>query len=141
MSSPAEGIKDILVDASVGTFAALTGWGIFVSKQPDTPHTSITVYDSGGVASNPQWRIDFPSVQVIVRGIPGGYLEAWAKAKEVKDALLGWPSQEHNGDWWVSIAMISDIAHIGYDTQNRPELSINFKLIIEPATGTNRESL
>ncbi len=141
MADTAVGIKDLLVAAGIGTFAATSGWGIYINKEPTDPDTVVTVTTSGGTNPNPKWLIDFPSAQVMIRGAPNGYVAAQAKAQEVKDALLGLPSQDLNGDRWDSITMAGDIAPLGYDETNRPRFSLNFNLIIEPATGTNRLAL
>ncbi len=141
MADNAVGAKDLLVTAGVGTFGATSGWAIFIGKQPTAPHTVVTVYNSGGTNPNPKFLLDFPSLQVRVRGAPGGYVAAQSKAVEVKDALLGLVSQDINGDRWDSVTMAGDITPLGYDQQNRPMFSLNFNLIIEPATGTNRIAL
>ncbi len=139
MTAPSEGIKDLLVNAGVAVFASPTGWSLSVSKQTEIPHELVTVYDSGGSAPNPRWLVDFPSVQVRVRGAPNAYQSARSKCDEVKNALLGLDSQDINGDRWISIAMGSDITFIGYDDRDRPNFTLNFNLIIEPATGTHRD--
>lgn len=145
MSSPAIVLKDLIVGAGIGTFAAATGWAVHVSREPaqasNIPHTVITTYDTGGIPPNPQWLLDEPTCQVRVRGNPNGYVNAFAKALEIKNLLLGLPSQTIGSDRWVSISMLSDITPIGYTEQQQPLLTMNFKMIIEPATGTNRTSL
>ncbi len=141
MSNPSEGIRDLLVAAGIGVFADQSDWGIYISKQPDNPEAVVTIYDSGGTASNPQFAVDFPSVQVRVRGRPNGYIEARNKCVDIKNALLGLPSQDLNGDRWVSISMIGDINALGYDQNQRPMLTTNYSLIIEPTSTGNREAL
>ena len=141
MGDPAEGIKDLLVSAGVGTFAAQTGWGIFIFKEPMSPDTVVTVFDTGGLSSNPKWLLDFPSVQVRVRGAIAGYQASYTKAREVLNALIGLPSQVINGDRWVAINQIGGIIGLGFDDNGRPMWTLNFALIIEPATGTHREAL
>lgn len=141
MADPAEGIKDLLVTAAVGTFNATTGWSIRIAKEQDKPDTHITCYSSGGLASNPKWLLDFPSVQVRVRGAASGYVAARTKMQSVKDTLLGIASQTLNGDRWVAINSIGDINNLGFDDNNRPIFSINFALIIEPVSGDNRDPL
>lgn len=141
MSDISEGIKDLLVAAGVGTFAATTGWGIFISKMPDEPDSIVSIMETGGFPANPRWLIDYPSVQVMIRGDKGGYQAAKAKAVVVRDALLGLPAQVINGDRWDSITDIGGLIELGYDDSNRPKFSTNFSLIIEPATGTNRVAL
>lgn len=141
MADNAVGIKDLLETAGVGVFAALSGWSIAISKEPQQPDTVVTVYNTGGPPPNPRYLLDFPNVQVRVRGGKGGYEAAQAKAQACKDALLGIPSQVLNGDNWNGITMQSDVMLIGYDETNRPIFTMNFSLIIEPATGANRVAL
>lgn len=151
MSSRAFEIKDLLVAAGVGIFN-YTGndgvtWSLNVAKRPNKPDRTITCYDSGGRSPNPQWLVDYPRVQVIVRGGPNDYEAltggsgADGKVDDVVNALLGIDSQTINGDIWVSIAMAGDRNFIGFDENDRPMFSLNFDLIINPATGTHRESL
>jgi len=141
MADPAEGIKDLLVTAGVGVFAATSGWGIFIASEPNKPDTAITINSTGGQPSNPRFLVDFPSVQVMVRGDENGYQALWTKVKAVKDALLGLPSQDLSGDRWVAINQAGNEGFLGFDDNNRPRFSLNFNLIIEPATGTHRISL
>jgi hypothetical protein len=138
-----EGLKDLLVAASVGAFEATTGWGIYIGKHPKTPDSVIVIASSGGFAPDPKWLLDFPTFQIRIRGNKGGYQEATLKAKDVKDTLLGLPSQDVNGDRWVSVRMLSDNTLLGYDENDRPMFSMNFTLITEPATSglTNRQAL
>jgi hypothetical protein len=144
MSTPAEGIKDLLVSAGLGTFAGKTGWGIYLAKEPDgsgTPHTVITVIDAGGFTPNPKWLLDYPTVQVRVRGAKNDYIPTYNKARSVRDALLGLPSQDVNGERWVAVNAMGGIHWLGFDDQNRPIFTLNFRLILEPASGTHRAPL
>ena len=141
MTDIAAGIKDLLVTAGVGTFAASSGWGIFIGSEPGEPTTTITIFETGGEAANPKFLLDFPTANIRVRGDKNGYTAGRAKIQEVKDALLGLPSQDLNGDRWVSITMISDIHSLGRSERNEPMWGLKLSLIIEPATGTHRESL
>lgn len=143
MSNMAVGAKDLLVTAGVGSFAASTGWGIYISKEPTSPNTTITIFNTAGRPPNPKWLLDYPGLNIRIRGDKGGYSNAEDKAKEVKDVLLGLDSQDINGDRWVSVTMPGDIAFIGYDENERPMFSLNFRLIIEPAASvlTNRTPL
>ena len=137
MANYTVGMKDLLVTAGVGIFAT----DLFVGKMPATPNAAVTVMGSGGITPNPKFLLDRPSIQVMIRGGVNGYSAAYDKAVEVNNALLGLPSQDVNGDRWVQINMIGDIVPLGFDSKNRAKFSINFGLIIEPATGTNRIAL
>lgn len=139
-----DGIRQLLVTASVGVWEPVTetDWTIFVGKLPVTDkRPAIGIMKAGGLTPNPKWLVDWPSIQVMVRGAPNGYQAAAAKAQAIKDTLLGIPSQAIDGDNWNGINMIGDIASLGFDSENRPLFSLNFSLIIEPASGTNREAL
>lgn len=139
MTDVAEGIKDVLVTAGVGVFGATTGWGIFISREPDSDQDSvITIYNTGGEEPNPKWLLDFPSVQVRVRGDKGDYQGAHTKSIDIRDALLGLPSQLLNGDQWVAVNEIGSLNQLGYDSNDRPLFTLNYGLIVEPAAGGNR---
>lgn len=134
-----EGLRDLLVNAGVGAFNANTGWSIIIGTLVDTgPDTVICINQTGGKAPNPKYNIDYPSAQVRVRGISSGWIAARQKARDVKDALLGLPSQTINGDRWDAINMIGDITPMGIDANGRPSFVVNFSLIIEPAVTGNR---
>ncbi len=138
MSDIVTSAKDLLVTAGVGVEAATSGWGIFAGRAPKEPDTVIGIEQTGGLPSNPRWLLDFPALQVRVRGSRDDYFSAFNKAREVKDALLGLPSQTVNGDRWTSVTMLGDIVSLGIDELNRYMFALNFSLIIEPATGDNR---
>lgn len=128
-----EGIRDILVTSGIGIFEpdyVDTGWCISISRMRDKPNAMIAIYDHGGQAPEPGLDIDYPSVQIVVRGEPDGYKNAMAKCRLIKDVLLGRPSETRNGDVWASITMPTDVIPLGYDANERPEFSLNFNLIV-----------
>lgn len=144
MASQAIGAKSVLLAASVGSGTPTADWSIHVSKMPATPDRAIAIFDSGGAeTANPQWLLDYRTIQVQVRGGPGDYEAAYNMAANVKDALLGLPAQTVGGDRWDGVTMIGDITFMARDENDRPMLSVNFRIIIEPATNglTNREPL
>lgn len=145
MGSPAVGARQLLLNANVGAMPVddSTVWPIHVSRRMEKPDAQIVCFDAPGESSNPKWLLDEPHVEVMVRGPKDDYPTAYNKAKEVKDALLGLTPQDVNGDWWAGVLILGDITPLGYDEQNRPLFSINFKLFVEPATSalTNREAL
>ncbi len=142
-NSPAEGIKDLIVTEGLATFAATSGWGIFIAREPLSPDTVITVYDTGGLAPDPKWLLDYPSVQIRIRGAKGEYQAAYVKARQCRDTVLGCPSLDLNGDRWVSIVGLGDIISLGHDDNERPQFTTNFRLIIQPAVTaeTKRQAL
>lgn len=140
--TPAEVLKNILVAVGgIGTFAGVSGWGIYVNSEPDGPDTCITLYDSGGDTPNPAYLLDFPSVQILIRGTENGYQAMYQKAQDVVNALIGYPSTDFSGVRLVSTRQIGGILTLGIDEKKRPRLSTNWSLITEPTTGTYRTSL
>lgn len=138
--------KDILVSGGAGTFAATSGWSLHVNGLPDdnmSPDTAISISNSGGAASNPKWLLDFPHVQVRVRGAKNGYNAAWTKAVQVHDLLLGISSQNVSGGRLDSVTAIGHINPLGNDDSNRPHFTMNFAIIAEPTASaeTNRDPL
>jgi len=101
----------------------------------------VVISDTGGREPNPKWLIDYPTLQVMVRGNTSGYLATFVEAKAVKDLLLGITSFNLNGDRWVSVTQNGDLAYIGRDEKMRPLFSVNFALIIEPQVVTNSNRL
>lgn len=140
-------IKDILLTAAIANFpgdtavSPTTSWNIELHKMPDTPEQVIAIMSSGGKTPNPKWAVDYPSVQVLVRGKASDTDSTRTKMQQVKDALLGHDSATINGDRVVAVNMIGDIVSAGFDTSNRPMFSVNFSLIVEPASTGNRASL
>lgn len=142
MSMIAEGIKDLLVTAAVGVFNGTNDqWNINIGKTIEEPDNCITIRQTGGTTPNPKWLLDYPSIQVIVRSGPNGFRDAWNKAQSVKNVLLGLPSQDLNGDRWVQVNMMGDVSDIGQDEKRRPRVSVNFRLIIEPAASADSHRL
>lgn len=135
MKDPAEVIRDLLVAASVGTFNASTGWSITIGEPSDSPDTNILISASGGGSPYPHLLINFPSVQVFVRGKKSGYQDAQAKAREIVKVLLGRAGYTDavSGDVYQSFTQTGDVAYLGQDENTRPMFTANFSLIVLPA--------
>lgn len=135
-------IKDVLVaDALAGYEDSSADWQIFVGTEPPVPDKTITLFRSGGSSPNPKWLVDYPSIQVRVRGEIGGYADAYNKAQTVKDALLGLGPYSHiSGDVLVQVNMQGDIFPLPADETGKPIFVVNFNLRVEPASTplTNR---
>ena len=138
---PAKAVADILVTAGCGTFAAVSGWGIFIGPLPKKPDTCILVNSTGGRNPFPNFLLDFPSVQVMVRGSENGHEDAWDKASACVDALLGMSSTAMGSDTYLACNQIGDISFLGLDENQRPLFSANFSFIVEPASGTHRVAI
>ena len=146
-------IKDTLV-ADGYVFNTTAGdWRLYIGKQPTSPDRVITIYDAPGLAPNPKWLLDYPSVQIRIRGGQNDYVVASRKAVEVRNRLLGResynayvanPAPDNGKDRVVAINAIGDISSVGWDDSQRPEFVFNLAMIVEPSptsTPTNREPL
>lgn len=139
-NSPADDIANYLSSQGVGTIGAASGWALGVSFEADSPHQAITVYDIGGFAPDAHWLLDYPQIQVRVRGDVNGYSGAYSKIQEVKDTLLGITQTTMGGTYYVGILQFGDINFIQYDEPGRPILTANFQIFREPSDATNRKS-
>lgn len=136
MSSPADQISEL--------FTAGAGWTRVVGKLGDDPDQQVCFYDSGGMNPNAKWLLDYRSIQVVARGKPNEYGNAYSKIQAVKDTLLGLePVTLVSGDRIDGITGIGDITFLHYDEKSRPVFSVNFRVFWEPATNglTSREPL
>ena len=136
---PSAILRDLLV-THVGT----SGWQLEIGAMPNDPHEVIMITDTVGTEPNPKFLLDFPTVQVMVRGKANGYLNTFREAKAVKDLLLGVDSfTTGDGDRLVSVTQNGDLGFIGRDDDMRPMFTINFALIIEPqvVANSNRQAL
>jgi hypothetical protein len=139
-------IKDMLNDAGIGVADPSTtvGWAIFSGPPPQDPANCISIMVAGGLMPNPAWAIDYPSVQVRVRGEVNTYEDTKVKARTIKDLLLGHDPYVHvSGDRVDIFTMIGDLVSMPPDETGRPVFVLNFRLTIEPAAGpgTSRMSL
>jgi len=135
-------IKDRLVTDGIGTFAATSGWGIYISREPTTPDTSITIYETGSVTEpSPKFKLDFNTFQIRVRGARNGYAAAEAKTAAIKAALLGLGGVTLNSTKYVGIWMVTDILFLKYDEGERPIFVTNWRVAREPSSSDNRTAL
>lgn len=143
MPSIEEGLRDKIATAGLGAVESTTGWSITIGLLPASPDEAIVITKSGGEPPDPKWLLDFPHFQIRVRGAKGNYQGAQSKAQDIKDLLLGIASQDVSGDRWVSLTMLSDIAFMGYDQNQRPNFTLNIRMIIEPGVPgtTNRQAI
>lgn len=141
-SAPSELLLTLIPD-TVADLPATHGWLLCIGKMTDSPHQQVCLYDSPGQSPDPKWLLDYPFVQVIVRGAPQGYQAAASKMREVYDVLLGIDSVDVGSDRIDGITMIGSPAFLNYDVNDRPQWSANFRMIVEPGASslTNRTPL
>jgi hypothetical protein len=155
VASPAENAATVLQSKGVGhtTTPTPTAWAIKIGRLMDKPDNQICLIDSGGFNPNTKWLLDFVTVQAIIRSPKDGYQAGYAKAQQVKDALLGLdpqaigtaptPPTPDTRDWWSGVTMLADIAYLKHDDNNRALFSINFRILQEkkPNNLSSRQAL
>lgn len=149
--TPAQSVAYLLETVGLGSrLPTSTTWRILVGRLTDSPDSQICVYDSGGQANNPAYRLNYATIQVRIRGERDGYVGAYTKANDISEYLNGVTPGDvvdgtNDGGHFSGIVMRSGVIHIGYDAQSRPEFTINFLCYIEPSAGSSsymhRESL
>lgn len=142
MPSPSSECIDILLDANiVGEPDA--AWPGFVGGLKPSPDAQVSVQDTPGQTPNPKWLVDFPTIQVLIRGAPDGYDAAWEKGLAIKNKLLGTDPIDLTASRWDGVTGLGDLMFLKNDENSRPLLAVNFRIIREPvsAPGSARESL
>jgi hypothetical protein len=142
MGTIAENIRTKMVAASIGGEETATAWPIHIGLIPSSPDACIVITHAPGRAPDPKYLIDYPAFQIRIRGPQGKYKDAELKAQRIKDYFLGFTSEDVDGVRWISITMLSDMAFIGADENNRPHFVVNLQMIVEmpqTADNTNRE--
>lgn len=132
--SPAYGLLQIVKTAEI--LGAYVG---AVSKLTDTPDAQVAFLDRGGKPPLASIAIDYPAVQIIVRGAPNDYNGAYTMAQAVRDALLGIPDGGINYPNLTSVTGIGHLLPLGYDEKNRPQISFSLQLIVSYETSGFRD--
>lgn len=134
-------MKDLLAARGV----VVGTWQMFVGKMPALPDTAIAVNKGVGRAGHVKLLVDFPGIQIMVRGGKTGeaYEAAEAKIRECRDIILGIDSKPAEFLTLTSVTERGHISFIGYDESDRPMFSSNYQLIVEPQPSpkSNRVSL
>lgn len=124
MASPAMLVRQYLIAATVLQDVSGTTWPSFYGTEPASPDQCVTLYDTGGLAANPDGPYSDPLIQVRVRS--HSYADGYAKAEAVRDALILPTGHVIDGEifkFWLT----SDVAKIGSDDNNRELFTINFR--------------
>ena len=125
MNAPSVDIKDLLEDAGEGTFAADSGWGIYISQEPTSPDRTITLYDTGGMQPLYSEGEEHPTVQVRVRA--ESYPTVYGKIQAIKSHFVYNGARTINGteyDFWL----LSDVAFLRVDEMGRTILTMNLRM-------------
>lgn len=137
--SPAWKCKEICEAANLHA----NGWGFFVGDLPADPDKAVMFKDVGGRAGEVNVAIDYPTMQVLVRGPSGGdsYAQAFDKARAIQRALIRIPSGGAEFPELTSITAIGHVVHVGKSERDRHVFSLNFQLIVSYTSDGYREAL
>lgn len=131
MKDVAIAIKEFLT--AKATFSLnVGGWPANVDK-------AVLITVTGGRPPYPHLAINFPSVQIMVRG--NDYQEASAEMSLICNALLGISTQVLNTDTYRSCNQIGDVIYLGQDANGRKMFSANFWYIVLPSDLGNRMAI
>lgn len=133
MNDPALMTVELLTSLGFGTLGGGNAFDLYVGQPPDKPDACVVVNLAGGLAPYDRLLLNQPSVQVMVRGAPSGYVAASNKIYAIVNALLGMSSQTLSGDVYRACNQIGDVSTLGQDINTRPILVANFRFIVEPA--------
>jgi hypothetical protein len=125
--------KGLLESAGLGTSGATSGWRLGCGVLTDKPDTQVVINDAPSEHPDPKWLLDYPYIQVMVRGAIEGYQEARQKIQDAYDVLLGYPPGAVTGGRIDGITALGSPAFIGNDQLERPCFSLNLRMIFEPA--------
>lgn len=135
-----ENVQAALVNAGVGQDTDSSApWMIYLGYIQDSPAVgtgavkiiadrAIGLYETSGKPPQTVWAIDFPGVQVVVRGAPNGYQEARAKLQEIFDNLHS--NEDALTPAYVYMECInSGPIPLGFDALKRPRLAQNYEIM------------
>lgn len=145
MKNPSGCVMELLSNANVGDLMTdptptNAPWKVVTGQPPLTPdHVIIVNTVPGGRNPFPHLLLNFPSIQIIVRGARSGYAAAYTKMSAVVVALLGMQTTVVQGDTYRSCNQIGDVAYLGEDDNTRPMFSANFWFIVLPAAESGEQ--
>lgn len=122
-------LRDLLVAAGIGVFAAQSGWAIGIGKELASPDTFVTIYDTGGPAPMPHFSEEYPTAQIRVRGAVNGYEAAYDKARAARAAVKGQGPLLLGGTHYAGLWIVTEPGLIGYDDSNRPLFTFNVRAV------------
>jgi hypothetical protein len=143
MNDPAIAVRKLLNTMGFGAIADGTAYSLYVGAPPDKPDAVTLVNVTGGLPPEARLLLNYPSVQVMVRGAASGYVAAAAKIQSAVNLLLGMTTTVVDGDTYRGCIVLSDVAYLGQDDNTRPMFSVNLRFFVEPAAvaGGHRVSI
>ncbi len=129
MNAPSVDIKDLLAASSTGLTFEID---LFVSLEPDGKNIAnkvVTIYDTGGLEPATYVTLLSPNIQVRIRGDKGKFEEGYTLAELVRDTLHAVNNTTVNSTRYIHIIASTDINFLGYDDNDRPVWTVNFRIM------------
>lgn len=110
------------------------GWAVFKSYMPETPDRAICIYEVPGQAPETTMAIDYPQIQVRVRGAPYEYKVTRDLLEDcylvlhcgiVADSTISPPSRAYV----YCYARATGPVPLGNDHKDRPQFSQDYRLM------------
>ena len=122
---PARDIRSVLIDGGITV-------PIFINQEQDTgPFPALTIRRYGG-AANPHWARDQILLQVRCKGEAFGAESAEELLYQTRDILLGLETIKFLPEYdYIRFLLVSDVAYIGVDDENRPIFTLNFEVTVD----------
>jgi len=118
--------KDYLLTYSALSSAEIDfilGTNLFVGLLPDLSSGICTcLFESAGMTPEPN-DIRQPSIQILTRGIQGGYIPAYSEIETICNIFHELTNETINSTRYIQIRKINDITHVGNDEKGRPIFS------------------
>lgn len=126
MNPPSKDIAEYLETSAAGIGLTLAT-DLFYSFMPTRPDQCTSVHDIGGGEPCPAVdELYYPEIQVICRA--NTYDAAYSNAYNVLTALHRLDNVIINSTRYSSIWAQSDIINVGDDEENRPRVSVHFRI-------------
>ena len=122
-----DGVQAALIAAHVGQkTSSADDWMIYKGDLPDQPDRAICIYETPGRPPLEAWAIDYPSVQLVVRGTVDDYT---AVRNKIQDAFNALHAQETaiGAAFVYFYAINSGPLPMGKDEKRRISLAWNFR--------------
>ena len=127
MKAPSVDIAELLESSSSGLGLTI-GTNLFIDTAPASIDKCITIIDTSGVSPELNYIYERVGIQLLQRGLKFGYVDAYNTLQSVKVYLHGKNDITLSGTRYILIFVVSDILSLGYDDNNRPLLSCNFRI-------------
>jgi hypothetical protein len=113
---------------TAGHVNGATGWKGCQLSEPATPDQTVTIYDTAGMPPE-GYGLEYPSIQIRVRGGIGKQVLTYQKIKDIRDYLENCSNTVIGGTSYDGFEIESDIGFLMHDSTNRPIYVCNIRIL------------